>query len=200
MRKVRDYIRKGMLAVDLSDNQCCGRKAEANRQEHVPVRQTASYVPPKGDRVLVHQTSDRSVRVQTATDTGRGNFDADAGRTHSTHAGETGGRGTGQVLHGHSELSLRDIARIAFVENMTAKEAADRYGVDVKSIRKVVCRHRLPRLVTEQERHVLRQLSCMNDTQLLSYWNALCLPKNKNASKTEKDCVKKELERRSVRH
>ena len=200
MRKVRYHIRKSLLATDLPNHRCDGRKTTQDNQEHVAVRQTAPHDKTKGDRVLVHQVADRERSVQTATDQRRGNIPEDAGRDNRTDAGETGCGGTGQVFPKHPTLTLRDIARIAFSEGLTSNEAADKFGVNVLSIRKAVCKHKLPRLLTEQDKHIMRQLACMNDTQLLSYWNALRLPKNKNTSGSEKEHVKKELERRSIKY
>lgn len=149
---------------------------------------------------MVSETEDRKQRVQATTDEGRGVVYKDARRDNRTDAEETGCGGTGQIFPRHATLTLRDIARIAYAEGLTSNEAADKFGVNVLSIRKAVCKHKMPRLLTEQDKHTMRQLANMNDTQLLSYWNALRLPKNKNTSNSEKDHVKKELERRSIAH
>lgn len=81
---------------------------------------------------------------------------------------------------------------------MTANEAGLKYGVSAESIRKTVCRHKLPCLITEYERTVRQQVARLNDTQLKSYHDALLLPKNKNASKTEKIVVAEELQKRKL--
>jgi transposase len=94
---------------------------------------------------------------------------------------------------------LRDIARIAYTEGMTAHEAAEKFGVNVLSVRKVVCKHKMPRLLTAQDKHIMRQLKNMNDTQLLSYSNALSLPKNNSVGKAERLHVQKELELRNLK-
>ena len=95
-------------------------------------------------------------------------------------------------------MTLREIARIALAEGMTANEAGLKYGVSAVSIRKTVCRHKLPNLVTEYERTMRQQVARLNDTQLRSYHAALLLPKNKNVSKTEKIVVAEELQKRKL--
>lgn len=95
-------------------------------------------------------------------------------------------------------MTLREIARIAIADGMTATEAGLKYGVPAESIRKTVCRHKMPNLVTEYERTVVEQVSRMNDTQLRSYAQALLLPKNKKVSKTERNVVDEELKKRKL--
>lgn len=95
-------------------------------------------------------------------------------------------------------MTLREIARIALAENMTANEAGLKYGVSAVSIRKTVCRHKLPNLITEYERTVRQQVARLNDTQLKSYHEALMLPKNKKVSQTEKIIVAEELQKRKL--
>lgn len=95
-------------------------------------------------------------------------------------------------------MTLREIARIALAEKLTANEAGNKYGVSAESIRKTVCRHKLPNLVTEYERTVRQQVARLNDTQLKSYHEALLLPKNKKVSKTEKIVVAEELQKRKL--
>lgn len=95
-------------------------------------------------------------------------------------------------------MTLREIARVALAENMTANEAGLKYGVSAESIRKTVCRHKLPNLITEYERTVRQQVARLNDTQLKSYHEALMLPKNKKVSQTEKIIVAEELQKRKL--
>lgn len=95
-------------------------------------------------------------------------------------------------------MTLREIARVALAENMTANEAGLKYGVSAVSIRKTVCRHKLPNLITEYERTVRQQVARLNDTQLKSYHEALMLPKNKKVSQTEKIIVAEELQKRKL--
>lgn len=95
-------------------------------------------------------------------------------------------------------MTLREIARVALAENMTANEAGLKYGVSAVSIRKTVCRHKLPNLITEYERTVRLQVARLNDTQLKSYHEALMLPKNKKVSQTEKIIVAEELQKRKL--
>lgn len=95
-------------------------------------------------------------------------------------------------------MTLREIARVALAENMTANEAGLKYGVSAVSIRKTVCRHKLPNLITEYERTVRQQVARLNDTQLKSYHEALMLPKNKKVSQMEKIIVAEELQKRKL--
>lgn len=95
-------------------------------------------------------------------------------------------------------MTLREIARVALADGLTASEAGEKYGVSAESIRKTVCRHKLPNLVTEYERMVRQQIARLNDTQLKSYHEALMLPKNKKASKSEKIIVAEELQKRKL--
>jgi len=95
-------------------------------------------------------------------------------------------------------MTRREVARVALAEGLTAKEAGLKYGFSAESIRKVVCRFKLPNLITEYERMIITQVSRLNDTQLKSYNEALLLPKNKNASKTEKNVVAEELKKRKL--
>lgn len=95
-------------------------------------------------------------------------------------------------------MTLREVARIALAEGMTAKEAGLKYGISAESIRKTVCRYKLPNLITEYERMIITQVARLNDTQLKSYHDALLLPKNKKVSKTEKNVVAEELQKRKL--
>ena len=93
---------------------------------------------------------------------------------------------------------MREIARIALAEGMTAKEAGVKFGVSAESVRKVICRFKLPNLITEYERMIIMQVARLNDTQLQSYYKALLLPKNKKVSKIEKNTVVNELKKRKL--
>lgn len=66
------------------------------------------------------------------------------------------------------------------------------------SLRKVLCRHKMPQLITEHERRIVAQIASMNDKQLKNYSVLLSLPKNKDVSRTEKEYVSKEIERRGI--
>ena len=81
---------------------------------------------------------------------------------------------------------------------MTAKEAGVKFGVSAESVRKVICRFKLPNLITEYERMIITQVARLNDTQLKSYYKALLLPKNKKVSKIEKNTVVNELKKRKL--
>lgn len=95
-------------------------------------------------------------------------------------------------------LTLRQIARVAAAEGMTAREAATKYGINMYSLRKVICRHDMPNLVSDEERDYIRQFSNMNDQQMLNYKAVLELPKNKDKAKVEKELFWLELKRRGI--
>lgn len=94
--------------------------------------------------------------------------------------------------------SLVEVYRLAVIENLTARDAGNKYGVSRRSLAKMKTRHNLPSLRSEITKKVDGQLSRLNDTQLKSYWVALQLPKNANTSKTEKELVQLELLKRSL--
>jgi len=94
--------------------------------------------------------------------------------------------------------SLIEVYRLAIIENLTARDAGNKYGVSCRSLAKMKTRHNLPSLRSELTKKIDGQLSRLNDTQLKSYWEALQLPKNANTSKTEKELVRLELIKRSL--
>lgn len=97
-------------------------------------------------------------------------------------------------------MTLLEIYRLAVVEGLTASEAGQKYSCSKQSLSKIGCRYKMPRLKTELEKRIQRQLESMNDTQILSYYNALNLPKNTRTSQQEKVAVSEELTRRNIKH
>lgn len=95
-------------------------------------------------------------------------------------------------------MTLLEIYRLAIVEELTAAEAGLKYSCSKQSLSKIGCRYKMPRLKTEAEKRIQRQLSLMNDTQILSYHNALNLTKNARTSQREKLAVVEELSRRGI--
>lgn len=96
-------------------------------------------------------------------------------------------------------MTLREIARIAAADGLTAQEAAKKYGINMYSLRKIICRYDLPQLITEQERKFETQFKNMTDQQLLTYKSVLDLPKNTGCGNTERELLNNELARREIR-
>lgn len=92
--------------------------------------------------------------------------------------------------------SLQEIARLAFIEGLTAQEAGKKWGVNYISLRKVICRYNLPTLVTSYERRIRSFFSNMTDLQLRQYDELLRLPKNADVSQRERDYLKQEMKDR----
>lgn len=95
-------------------------------------------------------------------------------------------------------MSLREIYRLAISDGLTANEAGSRYNCNPKSLLKIGCKYKLPKLVNPYLKKVREQLSKMTDVQLVSYANALSLPKNSSTSITEKEAVNQELHNRGL--
>lgn len=95
-------------------------------------------------------------------------------------------------------MSLREIYRLAIGEGLTANEAGAKYNCNPKSLLKIGCKYRLPKLANPYYKKVREQVSKMNDQQLLSYSHALNLPKNADSSVMEKEVVLGELVARGL--
>ena len=93
-------------------------------------------------------------------------------------------------------MTLREIARIAAADGLTAQEAAKKYGINMYSLRKIICRYDMPQLVTEQERRLEYQFKNMTDQQLQNYKDVLDLPKNRNSGNLERELLNNEFKRR----
>lgn len=93
-------------------------------------------------------------------------------------------------------MTLREIARIAAADGLTAQEAAKKYGINMYSLRKIICRYDMPQLVTEQERRFESQFKNMTDQQLKNYRDVLDLPKNRNSGNLERELLNNEFKRR----
>lgn len=96
-------------------------------------------------------------------------------------------------------MTLREIARVSAAEGLTAQEASKRYGINMYSLRKIICRYRMPQLITERERDIEKQFKNMTDAQILNYKSILELPKNKNVGATERQMLSNELARRNIK-
>lgn len=96
-------------------------------------------------------------------------------------------------------MTLREIARIAAADGLTAQEASKKYGINMYSLRKIICRYDMPQLITEQERRLENQFKNMSDQQLQTYKEVLDLPKNRGCGNTERELLNNELARREVR-
>jgi hypothetical protein len=96
-------------------------------------------------------------------------------------------------------MTLREIARVSAAEGLTAQEASKKYGINMYSLRKTICRHRMPQLITERERGIETQFKNMTDAQILNYKSILELPKNKDVGATERQMLSNELARRNIK-
>jgi hypothetical protein len=96
-------------------------------------------------------------------------------------------------------MTLREIARVSAAEGLTAQEASKKYGINMYSLRKIICRHRMPQLITERERDIETQFKNMTDAQILNYKSILELPKNKDVGATERQMLSNELARRNIK-
>lgn len=95
-------------------------------------------------------------------------------------------------------LTLRQIARLAAINGLTAREAANKYKVNMYSLRKTICRYDMPHLISDNERNYITQFSNMTNQQIKSYGAVLNLPKNINRAKVEKEFFMLELKRRGI--
>ena len=85
-------------------------------------------------------------------------------------------------------MSLLPIYLKALDENLTAKQAGAKFGVRHDSLAKCKNRYGLQSLRNEWDCSLETQLDKMNDTQIVSYWNALSLNKNTRCLRERKVC------------
>ena len=95
-------------------------------------------------------------------------------------------------------MTLLEIYRIALADGLTAKQAAERFGVKASSVSKMKTRHRLPSLKSVFASNAEASLSQMSDSQLQSYLKALMLPKNSDRSFREIKMCKALIESRQA--
>ena len=95
-------------------------------------------------------------------------------------------------------MTLAQIYRIAVADGLTARQAGKKYGVKHTSLQKIKHRNGFPPLASEWESRHQDRFSSMTDTQLNSYYNALCLPKNYDRSIRERKACKKEFKLREA--
>lgn len=98
-----------------------------------------------------------------------------------------------------SELTLREIYRYALSDGLTSVEAGQKYNCNPKSLLKIGCKYKLPKLKTEYYKTTKEQISRMNDVQLLSYSKALELNKNQTAGNSEKKIVDEIIAERNLK-
>ena len=96
-------------------------------------------------------------------------------------------------------MTLLEIYRIALAENLSARQAAERFGVNHQSLAKVKTKHDMPTLRNEWDAKVEESLLKMTDEQLLSYYNILCIPKNTRRYSREFRVCKELLEKNVLR-
>lgn len=96
-------------------------------------------------------------------------------------------------------MTLREIYRIALAENLSARQAAERFGVNQQSLAKIKTRHDMPTLRDEWDARVEESLLKMTYEQLLSYYNILCIPKNTRRYSREFKVCKELLEKNVLR-
>lgn len=85
-------------------------------------------------------------------------------------------------------MTLREIYRIALAENLSAKQAAEKFGVNHKSVSKIKTRHNMPPLRDEWDVKIEQSLLKMSERQLESYLKILALPKNARHSRELRVC------------
>jgi len=173
-------------------------KAEANHSELVRLPPKPPHEPSKKHRSVLSETKSGVVEYQQKTQHESGRIKKDSGRDDCRTSKAVGSRRTGFVFPSKRNISLREIGRLAAADGLTAKEAAEKYGINKYSLRKVLCRYKMPQLITEQERAIVIQVSNMTDQQLKNYSIVLSLPKNKDVSSMEKEYVTNEIQRRGI--
>ena len=94
-------------------------------------------------------------------------------------------------------MRLADAYRLAVAEGLTAKQAGKKYGVKPSSLQKIKHRFKFPSLASEWEFKSQERFSNMTDTQLKSYYEALCLPKNSDCVR-EREYCKREFKLREA--
>jgi len=85
-------------------------------------------------------------------------------------------------------MTLLHAYRLALIEGLTAKQAGARFNLNHASIAKCKTRYGLPTLRNEWDAGVEEQMNKMNNTQLLSYYKALELPKNAKSIREQRIC------------
>jgi hypothetical protein len=95
-------------------------------------------------------------------------------------------------------MTLAEIYRLAVAEGLTARQAGKKYGVKHTSLQKIKHRNGFPPFVSEWEAKHQSKFANLTDTQLKSYYEALCLPKNFSRSVREREACKKEFKLREA--
>lgn len=95
-------------------------------------------------------------------------------------------------------MRLADVYRLAVADGLTAKQAGQKYGVKHTSLQKIKHRFGFPSLASEWEAKSQERFASMTDSQLKSYYDALCLPKNYNRCIKEREYCKREFKLREA--
>lgn len=95
-------------------------------------------------------------------------------------------------------MTLAEIYRLAVAEGLTAKQAGQKYGVKPTSLQKIKHRNGFPSLASEWDSKFQERFANMTDTQLNSYYEALCLPKNYDKCVKEREACKREFKLREA--
>ena len=74
--------------------------------------------------------------------------------------------------------TLLEVYRMALAENLTAKQASEKYNVNMNSLSKCKFRYCLPSLHSHWDAEIEKYMDKMNDKQLIAYSNVLGLKKN----------------------
>lgn len=94
-------------------------------------------------------------------------------------------------------MTLAEIYRLAIAEGLTARQAGKKYGVKHTSLQKIKHRNGFPSFTSEWEAKHQSKFASMTDSQLSSYYEALCLPKN-SACVREREACKREFKLREA--
>lgn len=95
-------------------------------------------------------------------------------------------------------MRLAEVYRLAVAEGLTAKQAGQKYGVKPSSLQKIKHRNGFPSLASEWDTKFQERFASMTDTQLKSYYDALCLPKNYDKCVKEREACKREFKLRET--
>lgn len=98
----------------------------------------------------------------------------------------------------NTSMTLSEIYRLAITENITAKEAGEKYGCNPWSLQKIKGKHGFPSLKSSYDKVAEERITGLNDTQLKSYYKALLLPTNVGRCKAETKCAEREIKNRNL--
>lgn len=96
-------------------------------------------------------------------------------------------------------MTLIEIYRIALTEGLSARQAAERFGVNHQSLAKVKTKHNMPTLRNEWDVRAEKSMLKMTNEQLQAYYNILCIPKNTRRYSREFKVCKELIEKNVLR-